>query len=74
MTAAQAAAQDIATDPPPRPPSAIASGRARKDPTPFWNLPQPKPQQVLSGLQNQTPCRHVGRYDDRTDDHQDGLR
>jgi acetyl esterase/lipase len=26
-----------------------------KDPSPFWELPQPKPQEILTGLQNQTP-------------------
>jgi acetyl esterase/lipase len=26
-----------------------------KDPSPFWELPQPKPQEILSGLQSQTP-------------------
>ncbi len=26
-----------------------------KDSSPFWELPQPKPQEVLSGLQSQTP-------------------
>lgn len=25
-----------------------------KDPSPFWELPQPKPQEILSGLQSQT--------------------
>lgn len=25
-----------------------------KDPSPFWELPQPKPQEILSGLQNET--------------------
>ncbi len=25
-----------------------------KDPSPFWELPQPKPQDILTGLQNQT--------------------
>ena len=26
-----------------------------KDPSPFWKLPQPKPQEILTSLQNQTP-------------------
>ena len=31
-----------------------------KDPSPFWELPQPKPQEVLTGLQNQTPVDMSG--------------
>lgn len=31
-----------------------------KDPSPFWELPQPKPQQVLTALQNQTPVDMSG--------------
>ena len=26
-----------------------------KDSSPFWELPQPKPQEILTGLQNNTP-------------------
>lgn len=26
-----------------------------KDSSPFWELPQPKPQEILTGLQNRTP-------------------
>ena len=31
-----------------------------KDPSPFWELPQPKPQEILSGLQSQTPVDMSG--------------
>jgi acetyl esterase len=31
-----------------------------KDPSPFWELPRPKPQDILTGLQNQTPVDMSG--------------
>jgi acetyl esterase/lipase len=31
-----------------------------KNPSPFWELPQPKPQEVLTALQNQTPVDMSG--------------
>ena len=31
-----------------------------KDPSPFWELPQPRPQDILTGLQNQTPVDMSG--------------
>jgi len=31
-----------------------------KDPSPFWELPQPKPQEILTGLQSQTPVDMSG--------------
>ncbi len=31
-----------------------------KDSSPFWELPQPKPQEILTGLQNQTPVDMSG--------------
>ncbi|MDR8396212.1 alpha/beta hydrolase [Paraburkholderia sp. USG1] len=31
-----------------------------KDPSPFWEQPQPKPQEVLTGLQNKTPVDMSG--------------
>jgi acetyl esterase/lipase len=31
-----------------------------KDPSPFWELPQPKPQDILTGLQSQTPVDMSG--------------
>ena len=31
-----------------------------KDSSPFWELPQPKPQEILTGLQNKTPVDMSG--------------
>lgn len=31
-----------------------------KDGSPFWELPQPKPQEILTGLQNKTPVDMSG--------------
>jgi acetyl esterase len=31
-----------------------------KDPSPFWELPQPKPQEILTALQKQTPVDESG--------------
>jgi len=31
-----------------------------KDSSPFWELPQPKPQEILTALQNQTPVDMSG--------------
>lgn len=31
-----------------------------KDSSPFWELPQPKPQEILTGLQNKTPVDTSG--------------
>src|ERR1700749_2945231 len=31
-----------------------------KDSSPFWELPQPKPQEILTSLQNQTPVDMSG--------------
>src|SRR5215813_14949380 len=31
-----------------------------KDASPFWELPQPKPQDILTGLQNKTPVDMSG--------------
>jgi len=48
-------------------PSAATDPRVRsflaelnKDSSPFWELPQPKPQEILSGLQNSTPVDMSG--------------
>src|SRR4249920_4013899 len=45
------AATDLRIDPQVR--SFLAD--LNKDSSPFWELPQPKPQQILTGLQNKTP-------------------
>jgi acetyl esterase len=31
-----------------------------KDPSPFWELPQPKPQEIVTAIQNQTPVDMSG--------------
>jgi acetyl esterase/lipase len=42
-----------------------------KDPSPFWELPQPKPQEILSGLQKQTPVDMSGvRVAEKMIDHE----
>ena len=45
------AATDLRIDPKVRAFLAVLN----KDSSPFWELPQPKPQEILTGLQNQTP-------------------
>jgi acetyl esterase/lipase len=47
-------AQDVATDPSLDPQVRSFLTQINKDPSPFWELPQPKPQEILTGLQNQT--------------------
>ncbi|MDH6262941.1 acetyl esterase [Bradyrhizobium sp. BR13661] len=53
--ASQAATPDPATDPRIDPQVRIFLGEINKDSSPFWELPQPKPQDMLTGLQNKTP-------------------
>lgn len=57
---APAAAQPTATDP--NIDLAIREflAEVNKDPAPFWELPQPQPQDILSGLQNLTPVDMSG--------------
>src|SRR5215470_4485338 len=50
------AADDPRIDPQIRPFLAMLN----KDSSPFWELPQPKPQEILSGLQSQTPVDMSG--------------
>jgi acetyl esterase len=49
------AAPDAATDPRIDPKVRSFLTEVNKDPSPFWELPQPKPQEILTGLQNKTP-------------------
>jgi acetyl esterase/lipase len=51
---ALAAAPDAATDPRIDPQVRSFLAEINKDPSPFWELPQPKPQEILTGLQNKT--------------------
>ena len=63
--------------PPPTRGSIRRSGRflpeINKDSSPFWELPQPKPQEILTGAAVADARRHVRRHDDRADrSRQDG--
>jgi acetyl esterase len=51
----QAATPDPATDSRIDPQVRVFLREINKDSSPFWELPQPKPQEVLTDLQNQTP-------------------
>lgn len=46
---------DAATDPRIDPQVRSFLAELNKDSSPFWELPQPKPQEILTGLQNKTP-------------------
>ena len=56
MTAPLAVAQipNAATDPRIDPHVRTFLAELNKDSSPFWELPQPKPQDILTALQNQT--------------------
>src|SRR5215475_5212371 len=54
MTQIAAAAPDAATDPRIDPTVRSFLTKINKDSSPFWELPQPKPQEILTGLQSQT--------------------
>jgi acetyl esterase len=54
MTQIAAAAPDAAADPRIDPQVRSFLAKINKDSTPFWELPQPKPQEILTGLQSQT--------------------
>ncbi|MFM0058483.1 alpha/beta hydrolase [Paraburkholderia phytofirmans] len=49
------AATDAATDPHIDPAIRPFLAELNKDPSPFWQLPQPKPQEILSAVQARTP-------------------
>ncbi|MFM0434843.1 alpha/beta hydrolase [Paraburkholderia strydomiana] len=49
------AATDAATDPHIDPAIRPFLAELNKDPSPFWQLPQPKPQEILSAIQAKTP-------------------
>jgi acetyl esterase/lipase len=55
MSQVATAAPDAATDPRIDPQIRPFLAELNKDPSPFWELPQPKPQEILTGLQSQTP-------------------
>ena len=54
MTQTALAASDAATDPRIDPQVRSFLAKINADPSPFWELPQPKPQEILTGLQSQT--------------------
>jgi acetyl esterase len=54
------AAPDAATDPRIDPQVRTFLKEINKDSSPFWELPQPKPQEILTGLQNKTPVDMSG--------------
>ena len=55
MTQAATLTPDAATDPRIDPQVRSFLAELNKDSSPFWELPQPKPQEILTELQNQTP-------------------
>jgi acetyl esterase len=60
IAAAQAQIPNAATDPRIDPQVRAFLAELNKDSSPFWELPQPKPQEILTGLQNQTPVDMSG--------------
>ncbi|WP_245286779.1 alpha/beta hydrolase [Bradyrhizobium sp. ARR65] len=60
MTHIASAAPNAATDPRIDPQIRSFLAEINKDNSPFWELPQPKPQEVLTGLQSQTPVDMSG--------------
>src|SRR5262245_40034553 len=54
MTQTASAAPDPSTDPNIDPQIRAFLDNVNKDSRPYWQLPQPKPQEVLTGLQSQT--------------------
>ncbi len=54
------AAPAVANDPNLDPQVRAFLEQINKDQSPFWELPQPKPQEILTGLQNQTPVDMSG--------------
>jgi hypothetical protein len=54
MTGGASAAPDAATDPRIDPNIRAFLARINKDSSAFWELPQPRPQEILTGLQSQT--------------------
>ena len=71
MTQVALAAPDAATDPRIDPQVRSFLAKINKDSSPFWELPQPKPQEILTGLQEQTPVDMSGVTTSR-ENHQPG--
>jgi acetyl esterase len=60
MTTPASAQIDAATDPNIDAPVRALLAELNKDPSPFWELSQPKPQDIITGLQNKTPVDMSG--------------
>lgn len=60
MTLAAAETPTAATDPRIDPQVRAFLAELNKDSSPFWELPQPKPQEILTGLQSKTPVDMSG--------------
>ena len=60
MTKIAEAAPNAATDPRIDPQVGSFLAEIDKDSSPFWELPQPKPQQILTELQSKTPVDMSG--------------
>ena len=60
MTSFAAAAPNPATDARIDPQVRAFLAEINKDSSPFWELPQPKPQDILTALQSQTPVDMSG--------------
>ena len=74
MMTQAALAADAATDPRIDPQVRAFLARINKDSRPFWELPQPKPQEILTALQSQTDVDMTGvTTSERTID-QDGRK
>src|SRR5215470_9970594 len=60
MTQSVVAAPDAANDPQIDPKVRAFLAELNKDSSPFWELPQPRPQEILTTLQNKTPVDMSG--------------
>jgi hypothetical protein len=69
MTKIAEAAPDASTDPRIDPQIRSFLADIDKDSSPFWELPQPKPQQILTELQSKTPVDMSGVHHDRANHH-----
>jgi hypothetical protein len=74
MTQIAVAAPDATTDTRIDPQVRSFLANINKDSSPFWELPQPKPQQTLTGLQDQTAVDMSGVKVSQQTVIQDGQR
>jgi acetyl esterase len=71
---ALAAEPDAATDPRIDPQVRAFLAEINKDPSPFWELPQPKPQEILTALQSQSDVDMTGVTTSERTIEQDGRK